>query len=547
VIGAVSYAARPLRIGLWTAAVVALGVAVALPEQLQDAGLGVAAAAVGIAALIQPLVVFPLLLFAVPFGGLARGSSGDTSTDLSFGAAELLVALLTVTWLARGVRRHAINLRASAVALSALAMVGLAALSIGYALDRSLAIKEALKWLELLLVLVILVDLVRDARAARWVTGAMFAAAAAESAYGTVQFLTGSGPSFFELQGALRAFGHFDQPNPFAGYLTIVLPLAVCMALCRANPTAFRWLSLGAAGLIAVGVGLSQSRGAWLGGGVAALCLLLAWSGFTRRLLIPCGLAGILLLGLALAGLLPASILDRLAQTVEYFGVFDVRSVEVTSENWAIVERMAHWQAGWYMFLDHPWLGVGAGNYPAAYPDYFVATWREALGHAHNYYLNILAELGVLGGGVLLVFVSSAFIRLAGALIRSEGASARPKRESLAGRVGAGVADRPQLGPAAAGVDREERGHLTGRTQLPELPPRSALGDSRFAAKKRHDQAFWRAVLAGAFGGLVVFCVHNLFDSLFVHSVNVQIGVLLGLGLVAAERVTHGPLVAVAR
>jgi putative inorganic carbon (hco3(-)) transporter len=483
VIGAVAYAARPLRIGLWAAGVVALGIAVALPEHIQDAGLGVAAAATGIAALIQPLVVFPLLLFAVPFGGLARGSRGDTSTDLSFGAAELLVALLTVTWLARGVRRHEIDLRPSAVALSALAMVGLAALSIGYALDRPSAIKESLKWLELLLALVILVDLVKDARAGRWVIGAMFVAGAAESVYGTLQFLTGSGPSFFELQGALRAFGHFDQPNPFAGYLTIVLPLAVCMALCRWNPTPFRWLSLGAAGLMAVGIGLSQSRGAWLGGGVAALCLLLAWSRFTRRLLIPCGLAGILLVGLALAGLLPASILDRLAQTVEYFGVFDVRGVEVTSDNWAIVERMAHWQAGWYMFLDHPWLGVGAGNYAAAYPDYFVATWREALGHAHNYYLNILAELGVIGGGVLLLFVTSAFVRLGGALVRSE---------------------------------------------------------------QSHD-AFWRAVLAGAFGGLVVFCVHNLFDSLFVHSVNVQLGVLLGLGLLAAERVTHGSLAAVPR
>jgi len=42
-----------------------------------------------------------------------------------------------------------------------------------------------------------------------------------------------------------------------------------------------------------------------------------------------------------------------------------------------------------------------------------------------------------------------------------------------------------------------------------------------------------------------VFCVHNLFDSLFVHSVNVQVGVLLGLGLVAAERVTRQPDVAV--
>ena len=63
----------------------------------------------------------------------------------------------------------------------------------------------------------------------------MFAAGSAEAVYGAVQFLTGSGPSFFELQGALRAFGHFDQPNPFAGYLTIILPLAVCMALTQSE------------------------------------------------------------------------------------------------------------------------------------------------------------------------------------------------------------------------------------------------------------------------------------------------------------------------
>src|SRR5205823_3579601 len=244
----------------------------------------------------------------------------------------------------------------------------------------------------------------------------------------------------------------------------------------------FRFLSLAAAGLMAMGIGLSQSRGAWLGAGVAGVCLLLAWSRFTRRLLIPCAAGGVLVLGLALSGLLPASILDRLAQTIEYFGVFDVRTVEVTSDNWAIVERMAHWQAGWYMFLAHPWIGVAAGNYAQAYPDYFVGMWREPLGHAHNYYLNMLAELGVVGGGLLLLLIGLLFTQFGRGLVRSE--------------------------------------HVRG--------------------------SFWRAVLAGVFGGLIVFCVHNLFDSLFVHSVNVQLGVLLGLGLVAADRVGTRMLSAVA-
>jgi O-antigen ligase len=357
-------------------------------------------------------------------------------------------------------------------------MVCLATFSIVYANDRSAAVKESLKWLELLLAVLIVVDLVSEPRSARWVIGAMLVAGAAEAAYGAVQFVTDAGPGAFQLSGALRAFGHFDQPNPFAGYLTTILPLAMCMALCPTNPTRFRWMSVAAAALLGVGIGLSQSRGAWLGAAVATLSLLLAWSRFTRRLLIPCALGGILALALAVSGLLPAAILDRLGQLVEYFGVFDVRTVEVTSDNWAVVERMAHWQAGWYMFVDHPWLGVGAGNYAQAYPDYFVGTWREALGHAHNYYLNILAELGVVSGGLLLLLLGLAFRQLGGALVRAD---------------------------------------------------------------FRRD-TFWRAVMAGVFGGLVVFCVHNMFDSLFVHSVNIQVGVLLGLGLVAMDRLSATPI-----
>jgi len=462
---------RIASIALWAAAIVAIGLAIALPEP-ELLALG-AVGVVGIViTIVQPLAALPLLLFAVPFGSLGRTSTGDSTTELSFGGAEVVVALLSATWLARGVRLRTINLRPGAVVIAILAMTAMAMLSIGYANDKSLAVKESLKWLELLLAVLILVDLATTPNAARWVIGAMFIAGSAEALYGAYQFFTDAGPNFFQLAGALRAFGHFDQPNPFAGYLTIILPLAVCMALCRANPVAFRWLSVAAAGALLVGIGLSQSRGAWLGGAVAGVCLMLLWNRTTRMLLVPAGLFAALGTAMAFTGLLPASITDRLSQTIEYFGVFDVRTVEVSPDNWAIVERMAHWQAGWYMFLDHPWLGVGAGNYPDAYPAYFVGQWLEPLGHAHNYYLNMLAELGVIGGGLLLLLLGLAFRELLGAMLHSERGSA----------------------------------------------------------------GFWRAVLAGSIGGLIVFCVHNLFDSLFVHSVNVQVGVLLGLGLIAGDQ-----------
>ncbi len=458
---------------VWVAVLVAIGVLIALPDELELSLLGALAVGAAIVTFIQPVIGLPLLLLAVPFGSRAStaDASSSTSTDPTVGAAELVIALLTVAWLARGVRRRELNIQAGAIVVAILAMVALAGISVGYAVDKSAAIKETLKWLELLLALIIVADLVRTPGTARVVIGAMLVAGAAEAGYGAMQFVTGSGPAAFDLQGALRAFGHFDQPNPFAGYLTTILPLAVCMALCRANPVKFRWLATAAAALLLVGIALSQSRGAWLGGAVAAVCLMLAWSSATRRLLIPCALIGALLLALAVSGALPATITDRLSQAIAYFGVFDVRNVEVTSDNWAVVERMAHWQAGWYMFLDHPWFGVGAGNYAQAYPDYYVSSWIEPLGHAHNYYLNMLAELGVVGGGLLLLLLGLTYRQLGGALVRSEAQSG----------------------------------------------------------------TFWRAVLAGVFGGLVVFCVHNLFDSLFVHSVNIQIGVLLGLGVVATQ------------
>src|SRR5205823_3928377 len=110
-------APRIAAIVAWALVILLFGLAVALPDPF-DLAIGTAGAVAAVAALVQPLVALPLLLFAVPFGGLARGSSGDSSTDLSFGAAEILVALLGAVWLARGVRRHALSVHAGAVVVA---------------------------------------------------------------------------------------------------------------------------------------------------------------------------------------------------------------------------------------------------------------------------------------------------------------------------------------------------------------------------------------------------------------------------------------------
>src|SRR5581483_8777938 len=142
---------------------------------------------------------------------------------------------------------------------------------------------------------------------------------------------------------------------------------------------------------------------------LALVGMLLVWEARTRRLLLPATLLALALAFLAVLGALPTVITERLGVVLDSFGVFDVRAVEVTSENFSVVEGLVHWQAGWYMFLDHPILGVGAGNYAAAYPDYFLPGWPDPLGHAHNYYLNTAAEMGVIGLAALLFLLGAAY------------------------------------------------------------------------------------------------------------------------------------------
>jgi len=120
-------------------------------------------------------------------------------------------------------------------------------------------------------------------------------------------------------------------------------------------------------------------------------------------------------------GVLPPALLQRVATALPYASNIDLRTVEINDDNWALIERMAHWQAGWRMFAAHPWLGVGMGNYAVIYPQYALPRWQDPLGHAHNYHLNIMAEAGLVGLGAYVILWLAAFRWVVGAVRRAAG------------------------------------------------------------------------------------------------------------------------------
>src|SRR5207237_9579224 len=109
----------------------------------------------------------------------------------------------------------------------------------------------------------------------------------------------------------------------------------------------------------------------------------------------------------------------------------------VTPENWAVLERLSQWYAGWQMFTAHPILGVGIGNYNAAYDTYRLDQWPVALGHAHNHYLTIAAEAGFFGLMAYLVFLLVAFQSGVGAYRRAPDAVGRALAVGILGSLAA--------------------------------------------------------------------------------------------------------------
>ncbi len=357
--------------------------------------LGVAAWRAGVRPTARQLSIVgaAAALALVPFRGLGELSVGGIAVGLS----DFALGLGLLGWLlARGYGARAMVPR-YALALGAF-VTWLSLTSIG-AYDHAPVLKEVAKWAEIAIAVALLADVLREARARAWVMALVFTAVLAQSLLGLFQIATGFGPGTFSVGGVIRAFGTFDQPNPFGGYLGLHAPLLLAAALCA--PRSRRgWLAIAAVVVIAAIVA-SRSRGAWLGFGMSTLVLVFAAGQRTRLLartatvVLALGIVTIAVWQIAggFRGVLPVEV----ERTLE--GALPVeQALRITvHDDYAVSERAAQWTAGWRMFLARPLFGIGAGNFDDAYMDFLVQPFEAPLGHAHNVYLNMGSEAGLPG------------------------------------------------------------------------------------------------------------------------------------------------------
>ncbi|GAA5529594.1 O-antigen ligase family protein [Herpetosiphon gulosus] len=359
--------------------------------------------------LIQPAVGLSLTVATVMLQELLSFPLGLTAT-------HVIGIMALGAWLLYGMAQRKIIIDTTLLvpwSLFLMALLLSAGLTEYNAVD---ALKQVVRWFMAFLAFVVTVATITTPKRAIGLIAVMFTVGVIEALIGIQQYRVGAGP--FAIGETVRAYGTIGKPNTFAGFLELMWPMTLSVAL---GLLWFWWqqrqrwhyllgsaLSAGASLIILAAIGVSFSRGAWIGIMGALVVMLLAVD--RRRALPLIGLGGILLLAIiSQPELFPPVITERISSLTNNLRIFDAGRVTVTDENFAVVERMAHWQAGANMFLAHPVLGVGPDNFNRAYPEFFVGRWSESQGHSHNYYIHIAAEAGILGLIAYLVLIAAVY------------------------------------------------------------------------------------------------------------------------------------------
>ncbi len=207
------------------------------------------------------------------------------------------------------------------------------------------------------------------------------------SIFGILQQLTFNGKLYWfrKMHYGGIPFGPYANRNHFAGFAELVLPLAlVPLVLGRVRRERWPVVSL----FVVVGIGalfLSASRGGIVSFGVELAVLALAM--ILRRTIGKQLLAGAVVLVLAVVMVSWLGV----GQVLQRFSSF--QTLEATAGKRASMRRDT-----WQVFLNHSLTGTGLGTLQIVYPPYESLYDGKIVNHAHNDYLEALAETGVLGG-----------------------------------------------------------------------------------------------------------------------------------------------------
>ena len=355
-----------------------------------DPKLAIAAAlALGFVLVITADVTIGLCLFVlVSFVDVANFGGAI----LSF--SKIAGILLAASWLAaattRARRGGEFFTTHPALALTALLFLGWSVISLLWAEDAARVATSTQRYaLNLFLLPIVFTAIARREHVA-WVAMAFVSGA-------ICSLLVGIASGGTAVAGdAARLAGGIGDANELAAVLTAAIVLALALAASPRIAAPIRLMAVGAAALALVGILATLSRG-----GLVALAFALV--------------AG-LLFGGRWRGWFALALVVAAVGATSYVAFFAPAEARARVQSTSSTGRSDIWTVGLRMVQAHPVRGVGGGNFPAvsvqyllrpgviARDDFIIVTPKVA----HNIYLEVQAELGVIGFLLFFFMVGTA-------------------------------------------------------------------------------------------------------------------------------------------
>ena len=187
---------------------------------------------------------------------------------------------------------------------------------------------------------------------------------------------------FLACQGVERPAGFLNDPNLAANFASLGV-LSTLFLIQKFSKKVLYLIQF----FLGLALFLSLSRGALISL-VGALIVYLSLCSYKKIEWLRLFAVSIFVLGFSF---FVGTVIQQLAGG-------EVSSLALTDRPESMSDRFDMWQSSWYMFLEQPIWGSGLGTFALRYPEFRVFSETSSAGFfAHNDYLQLLVELGLVG------------------------------------------------------------------------------------------------------------------------------------------------------
>jgi len=263
-----------------------------------------------------------------------------------------------------------------------------------YALDKKLTLSESARYISYVFMYFVIKYEFNNKKQIKILIRCYIFISTVVCSIGIVQYFTRIGLDekyikSFSIGKNIKMASTLSHPNAYAGYLILIIFPIIMLSIYEKNKNKKIFYILLSV-LIFINILMTYSRNAILGFALGLVVLVIIYS---IKIIFALGGFGVLIL------LIP-SVFQR------------VQAIFNSSQN---ESRIKLWKTALMMIKEHPILGVGNGNYVTQY-DTYIQKYRldyNSYTHypAHNSYLKVQSELGIIGIVSFLGVIVTALLR----------------------------------------------------------------------------------------------------------------------------------------